>query len=73
MENKNISKEGQNLLGQNQQGKNGTTNILYYVYSVHCEFTPEGQTVNTKLTVKILRRLRDATRRKHPEKWAENN
>ncbi|GBM84179.1 hypothetical protein AVEN_61028-1 [Araneus ventricosus] len=34
------------------------------------EFIPEGQTVNKELYLEILKRLRDAIRRKRPEKWA---
>ncbi|KAJ4442525.1 hypothetical protein ANN_04112 [Periplaneta americana] len=37
------------------------------------EFIPEGRTVTKELYVEILRRLRDAVRRKRPEKWVENN
>ncbi|GBN83666.1 hypothetical protein AVEN_109359-1 [Araneus ventricosus] len=37
------------------------------------EFIPEGQTVNKELYLEILKRLRDAVRRKRPEKWATNN
>jgi histone-lysine N-methyltransferase SETMAR len=40
---------------------------------IHYEFIPEGRTVNKELYVEILRRLRDAIRRKRPEKWAANN
>lgn len=40
---------------------------------IHYEFIPEGQTVNKELYLEILRRLRDAIRRKRPEKWASNN
>ncbi|KAJ4428902.1 hypothetical protein ANN_25896 [Periplaneta americana] len=40
---------------------------------IHHEFIPEGHTVTKELYVEILRRLRDAVRRKRPEKWVENN
>ncbi|GBO02642.1 hypothetical protein AVEN_231878-1 [Araneus ventricosus] len=40
---------------------------------IHYEFIPEGQTVNEELYLEILKRLRDAIRRKRPEKWATNN
>lgn len=40
---------------------------------IHYEFIPEGRAVNKELYVEVLRRLRDAIRRKRPEKWAENN
>ncbi|KAJ4426510.1 hypothetical protein ANN_27324 [Periplaneta americana] len=40
---------------------------------IHHEFIPEGRTVTKELYVEILRRLRDAVRRKRPEKWVEKN
>ncbi|KAJ4443895.1 hypothetical protein ANN_05682 [Periplaneta americana] len=40
---------------------------------IHHEFIPEGRTVMKELYVEILRRLREAVRRKRPEKWVENN
>ncbi|KAJ4441895.1 hypothetical protein ANN_11755 [Periplaneta americana] len=40
---------------------------------IYHEFIPEGRTVTKELYVEILRRLRDAVRRKRPEKWVENN
>ncbi|GBM16163.1 hypothetical protein AVEN_126434-1 [Araneus ventricosus] len=40
---------------------------------IHYEFIPEGQTVNKELYLEILKRLRDAIRRKRPEKWATND
>ncbi|KAJ4443386.1 hypothetical protein ANN_05054 [Periplaneta americana] len=40
---------------------------------IHHEFIPEGRTVTKELYVEILRRPRDAVRRKRPEKWVENN
>ena len=40
---------------------------------VHYEFIPEGRTVNKEMYVEILRRLRDAIRRKRPDKWAQKN
>ncbi|GBL89255.1 hypothetical protein AVEN_225799-1 [Araneus ventricosus] len=39
----------------------------------HYEFIPEGQTVNKELYLEILKRLRDAIRRKRPEKWTTND
>ncbi|GBL93422.1 hypothetical protein AVEN_219528-1 [Araneus ventricosus] len=35
---------------------------------IHSEFIPEGQTVNKELYLEILKRLRDAIRRKRPQK-----
>ncbi|GBL84997.1 Mariner Mos1 transposase [Araneus ventricosus] len=40
---------------------------------IHYEFIPEGQTVNKELYLGIFKRLRDAIRRKRPEKWAAND
>lgn len=40
---------------------------------IHYEFIPDGKTVNQGLYVDILRRLRDAIRRKRPEKWTGND
>jgi hypothetical protein len=40
---------------------------------VHAEFIPAGQTVNKEYYLQILRRLRDAVRRKRPEKWSSGN
>lgn len=36
---------------------------------VHCEYAPPGQTVNKQYYLEVLKRLRDAVRRKRPEKW----
>ncbi|KAJ4429679.1 hypothetical protein ANN_21880 [Periplaneta americana] len=40
---------------------------------IHHAFIPEGRTVTKELYVEILLRLRNAVRRKRPEKWVENN
>ncbi|GBO13735.1 hypothetical protein AVEN_14207-1 [Araneus ventricosus] len=40
---------------------------------IHYEFISEGQTVNKELYLEILKRLRDAIRRKQPEKWETND
>jgi histone-lysine N-methyltransferase SETMAR len=51
--------------------------IIYKLFDcqviVHCEFIPEGQSVNKGMYSDILRRLRDAVRRKRPEKWRANS
>jgi hypothetical protein len=36
---------------------------------VHHEYVPKGQTVNQKYSTEVPKRLRDAVRRKRPEKW----
>lgn len=40
---------------------------------VHHEFLPEGKTVNKEYYLGVMRRLREAIRRKRPELWAENS
>jgi len=40
---------------------------------VHLEFAPKGQTVNTEFYCTVLRRLREAIRRKRPEMWRTGN
>jgi len=36
---------------------------------VHFEFVPQGQTVNQQFFLEVLKRLRDAVRRKSPKLW----
>ena len=36
---------------------------------VHFEFVSQGQTVNQQFYLEVLKRLRDAVRRKRPELW----
>jgi [histone H3]-lysine36 N-dimethyltransferase SETMAR len=45
---------------------------LFFDYRgiVHFEFIPEGRTVNKELYVNVLKRLRNAIRRKRPDLWA---
>ena len=40
---------------------------------VHHEYAPEGQTINKEYYLEVLRRLRDAVRRKRPDMWAAKN
>ncbi|KAJ4450406.1 hypothetical protein ANN_01830 [Periplaneta americana] len=40
---------------------------------VHHEYAPEGQTVTKEYYHDVLRRLRDALRRKRPDMWTANN
>lgn len=40
---------------------------------VHHEFLPRGKTVNKEYYIQVLRRLREAIRRKRPELWRNNN
>jgi hypothetical protein len=40
---------------------------------VHPEFIPGGHTVNKSMYVGVLCCLRDAVRKKCPEKWAQNS
>ena len=37
---------------------------------VHHEYAPEVQTINKEYYLEVLRRLRDAVRRKRPDMWA---
>jgi hypothetical protein len=39
---------------------------------VHFEFIPQGRTVNQAYYVEILKRLREAVRRKSPELWPDD-
>lgn len=49
------------------------TVFMDYNGVVHQEFLPEGQTVNKEYYLGVMRRLREAIRRKRPELWAENS
>ena len=40
---------------------------------VHYEFLPPGQTVNKEYYLSVMRRLREAIRKKRPELWANNS
>ena len=40
---------------------------------VHHEYAPEGQIINKECYVEVLRRLRDAVRRKRPDMWTGKN
>ena len=40
---------------------------------VHKEFVPPGQTINGKFYCRVLKRLREDNRLKHPDKWKKNN
>ena len=40
---------------------------------VHHEYAPEGQTINNEYYLQVLRRLREAVRRKRPNMWAAKN
>ena len=40
---------------------------------VHHEFLPTGQTVNKEYYLSVMRRLREAIRRKRPELWTNNS
>ena len=49
--------------------------IVFFDYRgvVHHEFVPEGQTINKEYFMVVLRRLREAIRRKRPDLWADNS
>ncbi|CAH2096444.1 unnamed protein product [Euphydryas editha] len=40
---------------------------------VHSEFLPTGQTVNKEYYLSVMRRLREAIRKKRPKLWADNS
>ena len=40
---------------------------------VHYEFAPRGQTINKEYYVEVLKRLRDAVRRKRPRFWSSGD
>jgi hypothetical protein len=40
---------------------------------VHHSYAPEGQTINKKYYLKVIRHLRDAVWRKRPDLWASRN
>ena len=40
---------------------------------VHYEFSPRGQTINKECYVEVLKRLRDAVRRKRPRFWSSGD
>ena len=40
---------------------------------VHYEFLPPGQTVNKKYYLSVMRRLREAIRKKRPDLWKDNS
>ena len=39
---------------------------------VHCEFLPQGRTVNKEYYLEVMQRLREAVRKKRPDAWREN-
>ena len=40
---------------------------------VHHEYAPKGQTINKEYYLEVLRRLRNAVRRKRPNMWTGKN
>lgn len=72
MEN-NVSSRRETFYFDKSKGKVMLEMFFDYKGLIHYEFIPQGQTVTKELNVEILRLLRDAIRRKHPEKWAGNN
>jgi len=43
--------------------------FFYWKGIVHHEFVPRGEPVNKKFYLKVVKRLREAVRRKRPEAW----
>jgi len=56
-----------------EASKSNVKNVLICFFDikglVHFEFVPQGQTVNRQFYLEVLKRLRDAVRRKRPELW----
>ena len=46
--------------------------FFYWKGIVHYEFVPRGETVNKQFYLNVLKRLREAVRRKRPEVWTNN-
>ena len=46
--------------------------FFYWMDIVHYEFVPPGETVNKEFYLNILKRLREAVRKKRPEAWTNN-
>jgi len=47
--------------------------MLVFFYIIHHEFVPRGQTVNKESYVAVLKRLREAVRRKRPQVWTKQS
>lgn len=47
--------------------------FFYHEGVVHHEYAPKGQTINKEYYVEILKRLRDAVRRKRPHLWSSGD
>ena len=58
------------------RSKTKVMSLVLFFYSegnVELEYAPDEQTINKKLYVEVLRRLRESVRRKLPEKWRDGN
>ena len=49
--------------------------IIFFDFEcvVHYEFAPRGETINKEYYVEVLKRLRDAVRRKRPRFWSSGD
>ena len=53
----------------NQRRRAFLVTFFDYKGLVHHQFFPEGQTINREVYLDVLRSLREAVRKKRPEKW----
>jgi len=65
---------------QFEEGREDRSNVkvlltVFFDYDgvVHHEFLPEGTTVNKEYYLQVMRRLREAIRRKRPDLWKNNS
>ncbi|GFW49551.1 uncharacterized protein TNCV_2843321 [Trichonephila clavipes] len=65
------------LLGQRKHGRCDQSSVMLIVFFdadgiVHHKYGPQGQTVNKEFYLDVMRRIREAVRRKRPVLWASS-